>query len=278
MSTSVTSVPLRSPTTMLSAPPSARKSMRSTSFRSIVTLATSRKNRTRPPFAEISMFSLMFAPKNSMRVRAVLAFDGIVAVAGVPLEHVVAGTEQREVVAAVADTKSSPSPPSNTSAPWLPRIVSSPAPPSIVSLIMPAGSVAAVIAVVAATAVDDQRVVRVLRVRDVDQRRKADDRDRGARAEHVDRSSLPLVPLTITVSAWPSPGRAADRAGEVDVDRRDVRPAEVVDRDDVGAAQRIDVDGLDVVEIHDDVADVAGEAHPLAVRGDVECSRRRRCR
>ena len=39
----VTSVPLRSPTTMLSAPPSARKSIVSTSSRSIVTLATSRR-------------------------------------------------------------------------------------------------------------------------------------------------------------------------------------------------------------------------------------------
>ena len=45
----------------------------------------------------------MFAPKNSMRVRAVLAFDGVVAVAGVPLEDVVAGTQQREIVAAVAE-------------------------------------------------------------------------------------------------------------------------------------------------------------------------------
>ena len=62
----VTSVPLRSPTTMLSAPPRARKSMPSTSSRSIVTLAMLRTNRTRPPFATMSMFSLMFAPKNSI--------------------------------------------------------------------------------------------------------------------------------------------------------------------------------------------------------------------
>ena len=40
----------------------------STSFRSIVMLATSRVNRTRPPFAEMSMVSAMFAPKKSQRV------------------------------------------------------------------------------------------------------------------------------------------------------------------------------------------------------------------
>ena len=37
------------------------------------------------------------------RVGAVLAFDGVVAVARVPLEHVVAGAEQRDVVAVVAE-------------------------------------------------------------------------------------------------------------------------------------------------------------------------------
>ena len=41
---------------------------------------------------------------------------------------------------------------------------------------------------------------------------------------------------------------------------------EVVDRDGVGAAQRVEVEGLDIVEIHGDVADVAGEPtrSPLA--------------
>ena len=37
------------------------------------------------------------------RVGAVLAFDGVVAVARVPLEHVVAGPKQRNVIAVVAE-------------------------------------------------------------------------------------------------------------------------------------------------------------------------------
>ena len=65
-------------------------------------------------------------------------------------------------------------------------------------------------------------------------------------------------------------GRPADRTGEIDVDFRHVRPAEVVDSDLVGAAQRIDVDLLDVVEVHDDVAEVAGEPHAPAVGRDLE--------
>ena len=120
----------------------------------MVTLATSRKNRTRPPFAEMSMFSFALAPKNSIVSDALLTFDDIAAIARIPLEQVVARTEQGNVVARWPSMKSSPSPPSSTSAPWLPRIVSSPAPPSIVSFAMPSMSVAALIAVVAGTAVD----------------------------------------------------------------------------------------------------------------------------
>ena len=64
--------------------------------------AMSRVNRTRPPLAETSMFSAMFAPLNSHRVGAVLALDGVVAVARIPLERVVAGAEEGGVVALVA--------------------------------------------------------------------------------------------------------------------------------------------------------------------------------
>ena len=77
--------------------------MRSTSFRSIVTFATSRRNSARPPLATMLMFSEAFEPKNSSSVGAVLALDRVVAVARVPLEHVVAGAEERDVVAVVAE-------------------------------------------------------------------------------------------------------------------------------------------------------------------------------
>ena len=47
---------------------------------------------------------------------------------------------------------------------------------------------------------------------------------------------------------------------QIDVDRCDGGPAEVVDRDGVGAAQGVDVHALHVVDVHDDVAHVAGQA------------------
>ena len=73
-------------------------------------------------------------------------------------------------------------------------------------------------------------------------------------------------------------GRAADRAGEVDVDLLDVGPGEVVDDDGVGAAERVEIDRLDVVEVHDDVAEIAGEQHAPAIGRDARRSRCRRCR
>ena len=100
--TCVTSVPLRSPTTMLSAPPSAWKSMRSTSLRSIVTLATSRVNRACAAVGEnVDVLGDVRAVEQH-RVDAVPAIDRVVAVARVPLEQVVAGAHQRNVVALVA--------------------------------------------------------------------------------------------------------------------------------------------------------------------------------
>src|SRR5262249_56277627 len=62
---------------------------------------------------------------------------------------------------------------------------------------------------------------------------------------------------------------AAGRRCEVDGDLRHVGSGEVVDGDAVGTAQGVNLDVLDTVEIHGDVADVAGESHPLAIGGDV---------
>ena len=62
----------------------------------------SRKNRTRPPFADTSMFSAMLAPLNAHRVESGLALERVVVVAGVPHERVVAGAEERGVVAVAA--------------------------------------------------------------------------------------------------------------------------------------------------------------------------------
>ena len=61
-----------------------------------------RVKRTRPPLAETSKISLALEPLNSMRVGAVLALDGVAAVARVPLEDVVAGAQEGHVVALLA--------------------------------------------------------------------------------------------------------------------------------------------------------------------------------
>ena len=47
--------------------------------------------------------------------------------------------------------------------------------------------------------------------------------------------------------------------------RSKVRPTHVVDRDRVNPAEGVDVDRLDVVEVHDNTAQVAGERHPTEV-------------
>ena len=50
----------------------------------------------------------------------------------------------------------------------------------------------------------------------------------------------------------------------------EVGAGQVVDGDGVGAAQGVEVDPLDAVEVHRDVADVAGEPDATAVGGDVD--------
>jgi hypothetical protein len=69
---------------------------------SIVTLATSRANCVRVPLAVMSMFSCDVDAVELKRVGAVLALDGIVAVARVPDEGVVAAATEQGVVAAAA--------------------------------------------------------------------------------------------------------------------------------------------------------------------------------
>ncbi len=82
--------------------------------------------------------------------------------------------------------------------------------------------------------------------------------------------SLPSVPLTIDVVGRVVAGRAAERAGEVDVELLDVGSGQVVDGDDVGAAESVEVDPLDAVGVHGDVRDVAVEPEPVSVRRQVD--------
>ena len=63
---------------------------------------------------------------------------------------------------------------------------------------------------------------------------------------------------------------AARLRRQVEVDLLDVGAGEVADHDVVGAAQGVELDVLDVVEVHGDVGDVAEEQRPAAVGRDVD--------
>ena len=60
------------------------------------------------------------------------------------------------------------------------------------------------------------------------------------------------------------------RTGQVDVDPSRVGAAQVTHHDVVGATQGVEVDVLDIVQVHRDVGHVAEEAHALAVGRDVD--------
>ena len=64
--------------------------------------------------------------------------------------------------------------------------------------------------------------------------------------------------------------RGAVIGAEVEVDLVHVGAGQVVDGDGVGAAEGVEVDVLDAVEVHRDGGDVAGEPHPAAVGRDVD--------
>src|SRR5207253_296456 len=67
-------------------------------------------------------------------------------------------------------------------------------------------------------------------------------------------------------------GAVADPAGgiQVDVDRPRAGTREIVDGRRVGTAERAEVDRLDVVQVHGDRGDVAGQARAGAVRADLD--------
>ena len=82
--------------------------------------------------------------------------------------------------------------------------------------------------------------------------------------------SLPAAPLTVTVSTAPSPPPALLARSTWTPALDSVGPAEIVDHDVVDAAQCLESDQLDVVEVHGDIGDVADEAHAPAVGRDVD--------
>ena len=76
--------------------------MASTSLRSITMLPTLRVKRTPPAVGRDVHVLVDVAAVEQHRVGAVLALDRVAAVAGIPLERVVSGSEQCGVVALVA--------------------------------------------------------------------------------------------------------------------------------------------------------------------------------
>ncbi len=141
IATWVTPVPVRSLTVMLSVPPTALSWIFSTLLRSITMAPTSRASRTRPPLAEISIFSLALEPLNtSVSVPAPpstisLPSPGFQTKVSLPSPRSAKSLPWPPI------TISLPVPPIRVSAPWLPVMVSLPAPPSMTSLMVAAGKV-----------------------------------------------------------------------------------------------------------------------------------------
>ena len=79
--------------------------------------------------------------------------------------------------------------------------------------------------------------------------------------------SLPVVASMVSICASPVRRRAR---GEVDPHLCDVGAAQIVDDDPVEAAQRLELDGLGIVEIHPDAGHVAEEDHPPAIGEDLD--------
>ena len=123
--------------------------------------------------------------------------------------------------------------------------------------------------VIAGESIDDDPVVGGIEAGDVHRGGKAQDRDPVGVADDLDHvvaaRGIDGDRIRLVVA-----GGATERGGEIDVDLRHVRPAQVVDHDVVGAAERIEVDLLDVVEVHGDVRDIAEEQHAAAICRDID--------
>src|SRR5262245_6122652 len=192
------------------------------------------------------------------RVVAVPALDGVAAVAGVPHEGVVAWPHQRHVVATTA----------------VDHVVAVAAEDEVVAVAAVDRELdrvgpqrPGVDDVVPAQAVERQLVQgRVLE----------EDVHVGVKPEDVEPADVARDPERIgALGAVDGDGvsfavGAAVGAAQVQADLRHVGPGEVVDDDVVRPTQRPELDVLDPVEVHRDVAGVAEEADAGAVGGDVD--------
>src|SRR6185295_4251782 len=117
--------------------------------------------------------------------------------------------------------------------------------------------------------VDNHADVRTFRTLDLHLRLQAGDHEGGASADDVnDFAATRAVDDHVIGCTVARPGPAARR--EVDINLRNVGIAQVIDGDGVGAPESHELNVLDIVEIHADAGNIAGEQRVPALGGDVD--------
>ena len=162
---------------------------------------------------------------------------------------------------------SSPAPPSRMSLPSPPMITSSPAPPSTVSWMAPAARPDPSNTSSPPSRLTVSRSLAASAPVIVEPCREAE-HGNAARVAHGQHHVVAVRGLLHDAVRR----AVADAAepGEVEVDLGHAGAAQVVDDDAVGAAERVEVDRLDLVQVHQHVRDVAEEERPPPVGRDVD--------
>ena len=222
--------------------------------------AISRVKFTRPPFAEMSISSLMLAPLKTSVSLPVPPSTVSLPSPGFQTKRVVARTKRGHVIPA----------------PAVDEVASRAAGDGVVAIAavdreidLPGVEPGRVDDVVSDAAVDDKQVSAGIGALDRDLCRQAIDGHRRAAGDYADR--------VVGRGAVDSDGirdgvalAAARHRRQIDGDLLDGGSGEVVDVDVVDAAQRCELDILNAVDVHNDIADVAEQPRPLAVGGDVD--------
>src|SRR5262249_47333795 len=118
--------------------------------------------------------------------------------------------------------------------------------------------------VVAAEPVDHELVVGYLGARHTDEGRQPHHGEAGAGPQDLD-GVVPAGAVDDDGVRRAVAGPGAGGAGQVEVHLGDAGAGEVADGDGIDAAPGGEIDLLDAIDVHDDGADVAGEAKPRPV-------------
>ena len=195
MFTSVTSVPDMSLTVILSAPPKALKSINSMSLRSMTTFATSRKKVAWSPFAEMVICSAALEPLNSILSKP--SWPSRVSLSSPGFQTKVSSPAPIRAV-------SLPSPPLMRSSPSLPMRRSLPRPPFIVSWMPSASRLEALITSSPPCPFTTSRSLACSGKKMLTPAWRPNT-EMPPESPATPITSAPCVPLTVTVSAAPSP-------------------------------------------------------------------------